>query len=86
MCLIKAAQQPQNPLAGPIRFELQPQGEELWFLRPPTSTSPILEPRPKTSTFDTKLMNNRKIRIFTTIDPSVYLPNVLAKDQTRYFF
>ena len=44
----------------------------------------------KTSTFDTKLMNNRKIRILTTIDPfwdiSVYLPNVLAKDQARYFF
>ena len=37
----------KNPLAGPIRFELQPQGKKLWFLRPPTSTSRILEPRPK---------------------------------------
>ena len=25
----------KNPLAGPIRFELQPQGRELLFLRPP---------------------------------------------------
>ena len=43
----------------------------------------------KTSTFDTKLKNYRKIRILTTIDPfwdiSFYLPNVLAKDQARYF-
>ena len=35
-------------------------------------------------------MNNKKIRILTTIDPfsdvSVYLPIVLAKDQARYFF
>ena len=44
----------------------------------------------ETSTFNTKLMNNKKIRILTTIDPfsdvSVYLPIVLAKDQARYFF
>ena len=31
----------------PIRFELQPKGKKLWFLRPTTSTSRILEPRPK---------------------------------------
>ena len=38
----------KNPLAGPIRFEKQPQDKKLWFLRPPTtSTSLILEPRPK---------------------------------------
>ena len=43
----------------------------------------------KISTFETKLMNNTKIRIHTTIDPfwdvSVYIPNVLAKNQARYF-
>ena len=27
----------KNPLAGPIRFELQPQGRKLSFLRPPRS-------------------------------------------------
>ena len=37
----------KNPLAGSIRFELQSQGKKLWILRPPTSTSWILEPRPK---------------------------------------
>ena len=36
-----------NPLADPIRFKLQPQGKKLWFLRPTTSTSRFLEPRPK---------------------------------------
>ena len=35
--LLKVAQQPQNPVMGPIRFELQPQGRKLWFLRPPWS-------------------------------------------------
>ena len=38
----------------------------------------------KTSTFDTKSMNNRKIRVLTTIDPfwviSFYFPNVLVND------
>ena len=29
----------KNPLLGPIRFELQPQGKKLWFLRPPRSPS-----------------------------------------------
>ena len=27
--LIKVSQQPQNPLAGAVRFELQPQGKKL---------------------------------------------------------
>ena len=27
--LIKVFQQPQNPLAGPIRFELKPQGKKI---------------------------------------------------------
>ena len=33
-------------LVGPIRFEIQPQGKKFWFMRPPTSTFRILEPRP----------------------------------------
>ena len=40
----------------------------------------------KISTFETKLMNNRKIRMLTTIDPlwntyKCLLTNVLVKDQ-----
>ena len=44
----------------------------------------------KTSTFDTKLMNYRKNRIHTKIDPfwdiSLDLPNVLVKDQVMHIF
>ena len=37
----------KNPIADTIKFELQLQGKKLWFLRPPNSTSRILEPRRK---------------------------------------
>ena len=34
-------------LAGPMRFELQSKGKQLWILRPPNFSSQTLEPRPR---------------------------------------